>query len=110
MSKTQEDFSNLLKGISQVQVLKQELKHKYLHICSKTYNDRDLIVDCMYNNLKIEERQLNNFILRIEAHAKFYEANKQFLNKEEVETQLLSTKNLVVEFKEWFDRCIQKQK
>lgn len=46
MSKTKEDNFNLLKGLTEVKVLKQELKHKYLHICSKNYNDRDLIVDC----------------------------------------------------------------
>ncbi|CAK65620.1 unnamed protein product (macronuclear) [Paramecium tetraurelia] len=101
MSKTKEDNLNQFKGLQQVQAIKQELKHKYLQICSKNYNDRELIIDCMYNNLKNEERQLNDLILKIDAHAKFYEATKESLNKEEQQTQLLITKKLVNEWMEW---------
>lgn len=34
----------------------------------------------MYNNLKNEERSITDFLFKIDAHAKFYEAYKQSLN------------------------------
>ena len=34
----------------------------------------------MYQNLKMEENKIENFIFKMDAHAKFYEANKDSIS------------------------------
>ncbi|CAD8120954.1 unnamed protein product [Paramecium sonneborni] len=107
MSKTKEDYLNILKGLSKD--LQQEIKQQYLQICTEKYFDRDLIVDCMYDNLKIKERNLNDFILTIDAHSKFYEAHKESINSEDIKAQLKNTKKLVADWVKWYENITQKQ-